>query len=331
MSGAVPNASPATSGEIYEATAKAETVYADAERLARLEFTELQKMAAPENEANLTMVMGRSVSDSKPTSDNLLYSLNTDAEIKVNTSHALEEAYEDLFSAEEIENHKSLTPVQLAERTLLRRRDMVFSIMSNFMAEEVLRRMNRVKDTGSATITNVLTVMRTRVGALGNQLNTMADAHDELEELRQAFVDSQVEVLPLSVTRTHSIDKFVTDLDAYMIKLNDTAKAQDNVILRSHQYSVLLETETSVRPHDYDDQIKECERQHDHAKVMLKQRHTVLVGGSTNISIIGVLVGQVWASVWSHQRLVMSVVVTRAYRATFGILPLNIGSCRWAK
>ena len=55
MSGAVPHASPATSGEIYEATAKAETAYADAERLARLEFTEIQKMAAPENEANLTM------------------------------------------------------------------------------------------------------------------------------------------------------------------------------------------------------------------------------------------------------------------------------------
>ena len=59
MSGAVPNASPATSGEIYEATAKAETVYADAERLARLEFTELQKMAAKENEANLTMHLRR--------------------------------------------------------------------------------------------------------------------------------------------------------------------------------------------------------------------------------------------------------------------------------
>ena len=73
----------------------------------------------------LTMVMGRSVSDSKPTPDNLLYSLNTSHEMKTNTSHALEEAYEDMFSAEEIENHKSLTPVQLAERTLLRRRDMV--------------------------------------------------------------------------------------------------------------------------------------------------------------------------------------------------------------
>jgi len=57
----------------------------------------------------------------------------------------------------------------------------------------------------------------------------------------------------------------------------------------------------------------------------------VLVGGSTSTRIIGVLVGQVRASVWSHQRLVMSVVVTRAYRATFGILPLNIGGCRWAK
>ena len=54
MSGAVPNASPATGGEIYEATAKAETVYADAERLARLEFTELQQMASKENEAELT-------------------------------------------------------------------------------------------------------------------------------------------------------------------------------------------------------------------------------------------------------------------------------------
>ena len=55
MSGAVPHASPATGGEIYEATAKAETVYADAERLARLEFTELQKMATKENEADLAM------------------------------------------------------------------------------------------------------------------------------------------------------------------------------------------------------------------------------------------------------------------------------------
>ena len=50
MSGAVPPISPVTGGAIYEATAKAETVYADAERLAGAEFMELQQMASKENE-----------------------------------------------------------------------------------------------------------------------------------------------------------------------------------------------------------------------------------------------------------------------------------------
>ena len=54
MSGADPPISPVTGGAIYEATAKAETVYADAERLADVEYTELQQMASEENQAELT-------------------------------------------------------------------------------------------------------------------------------------------------------------------------------------------------------------------------------------------------------------------------------------
>ena len=61
MSGAVPPISPVTGGAIYEATAKAETVYADAERLADAEFTELQQMASKENEAELTKQMQSAV------------------------------------------------------------------------------------------------------------------------------------------------------------------------------------------------------------------------------------------------------------------------------
>ena len=271
MSGAVPNASPATSGEIYDATAKAETVYADAERLARLEFTELQKMATKENEAELTKVMGRSVSDSWPSPQNLLYSLNTSHEIKLQTSHALEQAYETLFSEEELEEHKSLTPAQLVERTVLRRRDLVFASMADAMTDEVLRWLQRVKTAGNEHMTNVLTVMRSRVNELGIHRCTMADAHDELVELHQAFIDSQVEVLPLSVTRTNSIDKFVTDLKIYMLSLNGRAKAQENVIARGNRYTTLWDTEMADRSSDYDEQIKEAERQHDHAKALLKE------------------------------------------------------------
>ena len=118
MSGAVPHASPATGGEIYEATAKAETVYADAERSADAEFTELQQMASKENEAELTKVMGRSVRDIRPSQQNLLYSYNTNGDLKLQVSHALECAYATLFSEEELEEHKSLTPAQLVERTI---------------------------------------------------------------------------------------------------------------------------------------------------------------------------------------------------------------------
>ena len=90
MSGAVPPISPVTGGAIYEATAKAETVYADAERLADVEYTELQKMTSKENQAELTKVMGRSVRDIRPSQQNLLYSYNTNGDLKLQVSHALE-------------------------------------------------------------------------------------------------------------------------------------------------------------------------------------------------------------------------------------------------
>ena len=54
MSGAVPPISPVTGGAIYEATAKAEKAYADAELSADVEYTELQKMTSKENQAELT-------------------------------------------------------------------------------------------------------------------------------------------------------------------------------------------------------------------------------------------------------------------------------------
>ena len=54
MSGAVPSISPVTGGAIYEATAKAEKAYADAELSADVEYTELQKMTSKANQAELT-------------------------------------------------------------------------------------------------------------------------------------------------------------------------------------------------------------------------------------------------------------------------------------
>ena len=54
MSGAVPPISPVTGGAIYEATAKAEAAYADAERSADVEYTELQKLTSKGNQAELT-------------------------------------------------------------------------------------------------------------------------------------------------------------------------------------------------------------------------------------------------------------------------------------
>ena len=59
MSGAVPPIPPAAGGAIYEATAKAETVYADAERSADVEYIELQKMTSKENQAELTKGLAR--------------------------------------------------------------------------------------------------------------------------------------------------------------------------------------------------------------------------------------------------------------------------------
>ena len=56
MSGAAPPISPVTGGAIYEATAKAGKAYADAERSADVEYTELQKMTSKENQAELTKV-----------------------------------------------------------------------------------------------------------------------------------------------------------------------------------------------------------------------------------------------------------------------------------
>ena len=98
----------------------------------------------------------------------------------------------------------------------------------------------------------------------------MGDAHDELSELHQAFIDSQVEVLPISVTRTNSIDRFVTDLDRYIVALNNRAKQRDNLDARGNQYTDLLETDEADRASNYDAQIKEAERQRDHAKALLK-------------------------------------------------------------
>ena len=53
MSGAVPLIPPATGRAIYEATAKAEKAYADADHLADVEYTELTKMTGSANQAEL--------------------------------------------------------------------------------------------------------------------------------------------------------------------------------------------------------------------------------------------------------------------------------------
>ena len=53
MSGAAPPISPATGGAIYKATAKAEKAYADAEKPAGVECTELQRMASEAHQAGL--------------------------------------------------------------------------------------------------------------------------------------------------------------------------------------------------------------------------------------------------------------------------------------
>ena len=89
MSGAVPPISPVTGGAIYEATAKAETAYADAERSADVEYTELQKLTSKENQAELTKVMGSSVKGIRPSQQNMLYIYNTHSDLKIQVSHAL--------------------------------------------------------------------------------------------------------------------------------------------------------------------------------------------------------------------------------------------------
>ena len=55
MSGAVPPIPPATGGAIYEATAKAESAYAEAEQLADDEHTALTRLTGLVSQAELAM------------------------------------------------------------------------------------------------------------------------------------------------------------------------------------------------------------------------------------------------------------------------------------
>ena len=63
----------------------------------------------------------------------------------------------------------------------------------------------------------------------------------------------------------------VKDLEVYITALLDRADKRNALICRGEQYSKLLETESVDRPANYDDQIKEAERQRDHAKNLLKE------------------------------------------------------------
>ena len=99
----------------------------------------------------------------------------------------------------------------------------------------------------------------------------MGDNHDKLCELHETFIGSQVEILPISVTRTSTIDRFSKDLEVYMKALIDRAEKRNSLIWRGDQYSKLLETEAVDRPANYDDQIKEAKRQRGHAKNILKE------------------------------------------------------------
>ena len=77
MSGAVPPNSPATGGAIYEAIAKAEKAHVEAEHLADVEYRELTRLTGTAHQAELTMVMGRSVEQIRPNQETVLFRLNS--------------------------------------------------------------------------------------------------------------------------------------------------------------------------------------------------------------------------------------------------------------
>ena len=144
---------------------------------------------------------------------------------------------------------------------MLRRRQLVFTSMADAMTDDIGQWLNRIKSAGTDQLNNILAVLRTHVNSLGTHRCTMGDTHDELSELHQAFIDSQVEVLPMSVTRTNSMDRFVTDLDRYIVALNNRADKRDSLIARGNYYTTLLDTDEADRAPTYDAQIKEAERQ----------------------------------------------------------------------
>ena len=148
MSGAVPPIPPVTGGAIYEATAKAEKAYADADQLADVEYTELQKMTGSANQAELTKVMGRTVSQIRPSQQNMLFHFNSHATLREEIAHAITTDPTTLFSDEEQEDNKTVTAERLVELTMLRRRQLVFTSMADAMTDDIGQWLNRIKSAG---------------------------------------------------------------------------------------------------------------------------------------------------------------------------------------
>ena len=153
----------------------------------------------------LTKVMGSTVRDIRPSQQNMLYTFNSHSDLKIQISHALSTPYDTLFSAEELVENEAASPERIAELTVLRRRQLVFTSMADAMTDEIGQWLNRIKSAGTDQLKNIIAVLRTHVESLGTHRCTMGDAHDELSELHETFIDSQVEVLPISITRTNSI------------------------------------------------------------------------------------------------------------------------------
>ena len=139
MSGAVPPIliPLAAGGAIYEATAKAEKAYAEADHSADVEYTELTKLTGTAYQAELAMVMGRTAQQIRPTQQNMLYHFNSHGTLRNEIGYAITADPDTLFSAKELVENQKITPEQLVHLTMLRRRQLVFQSMANAVTEDI--------------------------------------------------------------------------------------------------------------------------------------------------------------------------------------------------
>ena len=169
MSGAVPPTPPATGGAIYEATAKAEGSYAEAERLAGDEYTAPTRLAGSVNQAELAMVMGRSVEQIRPNQETVLFRFNSHETLGNEIDYAITSDLDTMFTADELVKLRAGPPEQLVRATMLRRREHVYHSMANAIADDINIWLNRIKSAGTNLMNTFLTEVRTHMNALGTQ------------------------------------------------------------------------------------------------------------------------------------------------------------------